>query len=143
MDTIVAHNHLRTLLDCLRWLLPPSSACQDGSARFRQSSHSAQLKPCSCALAAENPPQARPISPPFKVPGESQHDGCYVEFQSRIHLVHYYWTKTVQYPNLSDFPVVNGMVVDAMALSGPYDKDIDCVCASQLWEGWMRPVFAP
>ena len=113
MDTIVTHTHLRVLWDYLtRFTLSLTPAQEYSSAC------SSPLKAChSCVLTLDAPSQAQPISPPVNAAGKSQYS-YYVDFQSRIYQI--YWTNTLQHPNLSRFPTIDGtahlvMLSDKMA----------------------------
>lgn len=120
MDTILAHVHLRGLSDCLRAFLAITPAHEYSSALFRHDeSCSALNEACqNCALKADAPSQARPISPPFNPAGES-HYSCYLDFHSRIYQI--FWSNAAQYPNLSRFPKVDG-TVHLVALSDTMTK---------------------
>jgi hypothetical protein len=110
MESILARVHLRGLRDRFWSIVPLTPAYDCSPLLFNHSEpRSAPHETCHiCVLTVDTPPQARPISPPDKLSGQT-HYSCYVDFDRRMYQI--LWTNTIQYPNLSRFPVVDGTVL--------------------------------
>lgn len=54
------------------------------------------------------PAPAQPISPPVEAADDLYYSSRYVDFEPRVYQI--YWTDTPHYPNLSNFPVIDGTI---------------------------------